>query len=101
MENEQADAGRDGQTCFMRPNSQAQTETGKNTFFLCIQLTMGRIGNHNRLTAIYTIYSLLHCCTSCGCERGEAHTNWCLGLSKHTDHDANYFTTLVISDYWP
>ena len=29
MENEQADAGRDGQTRLARPNSQARTGTGK------------------------------------------------------------------------
>ena len=29
MENEQADAGRDGRTCLARLNSQAQTGTGK------------------------------------------------------------------------
>ena len=34
MENEQADAGRDGQTCVARPNSQARTGTGGNSFAL-------------------------------------------------------------------
>ena len=34
VENEQADAGRDGQTCLARPNSQARTETGKYLFSL-------------------------------------------------------------------
>ena len=29
IENEQTDAGRDGQTCLARPNSQARTGTGK------------------------------------------------------------------------
>ena len=29
VENEQADARRDGQTCLARPNSQARTRTGK------------------------------------------------------------------------
>ena len=33
VENEQADAGRDSQTCFARLNSQARTEKGKNIFF--------------------------------------------------------------------
>ena len=30
-ENEQAHAGRDGQTCLARPNSKAQTGTGKTS----------------------------------------------------------------------
>ena len=34
MENEQADAGRDGWTRLARPNSQAQTGTGKYCFYL-------------------------------------------------------------------
>ena len=29
VDNEQTDAGQDGQTCLATPNSQAQTETGK------------------------------------------------------------------------
>ena len=32
MENEQADAGRDGRTRLARPNSQARTGTGKYLF---------------------------------------------------------------------
>ena len=32
VENEWADAGRDGQTCLVRPNSQARTGTGENSF---------------------------------------------------------------------
>ena len=34
MENEQADAGRDGGTCVARPNSQARMGTGKYSFSL-------------------------------------------------------------------
>ena len=34
VENEQADAGRDGRTCLARPDSQARTGTGKNSFSL-------------------------------------------------------------------
>ena len=34
VENEQADAGRDGRTRLARPNSQAQTGTGKYQFSL-------------------------------------------------------------------
>ena len=32
MENEPADAGREGRTCLATPNSQARTETGKSLF---------------------------------------------------------------------
>ena len=32
VENEQADAGRDGRTCLVRPNSQARTGTGETHF---------------------------------------------------------------------
>ena len=35
MENEQADAGRDGQTHIVRPNSQPRAETGTNLHFTC------------------------------------------------------------------
>ena len=42
IENEQADTGRDGQTCPAKPNSQAQTGTKK---FSLVQLTMNRIVN--------------------------------------------------------
>ena len=42
IENEQADTGRDGQTCLTKPNFQARTGTGK---FFPVQLTMNRIGN--------------------------------------------------------
>ena len=34
MENEQADAGRDGRTCLARPNSQARPGIGKYQFSL-------------------------------------------------------------------
>ena len=34
VEDEQADAGRDGRTCLARPNSQAGTGAGKNAFSL-------------------------------------------------------------------
>ena len=34
VENEQTDAGRDGETCLTRPNSQARTGTGKYSFSL-------------------------------------------------------------------
>ena len=36
MENEQDDAGRDGQTCLAKPNYQARTGTGEKTYFLLI-----------------------------------------------------------------
>ena len=45
---EQADAGRDCRTRQARPNSQAQTWTGKYSFF-SVQLTTSRIGNLTRL----------------------------------------------------
>ena len=50
VENEQADAGRDGRTCLARPNSQARTGTGKyklHTF--PVQLTTSRIDNLTEL----------------------------------------------------
>ena len=46
MENEQADAGRDVQTCLARPNSQARMGT---EIFFPVQLTTNRIGNLTRL----------------------------------------------------
>ena len=45
---EQADAGRDYRTRLTRPNSQAGTGTGKDSFFP-VQLTKIRIGNLDRL----------------------------------------------------
>ena len=44
VENEQADAGREGQTCLARSNFQARTGTGKTIF--PVQPTTSRIGNH-------------------------------------------------------
>ena len=62
MENERADAGRDGRTCQARPSSQARTGTGKYSL-LPIQLTTSRIGNHiyysaNHVCMVITIYIL-------------------------------------------
>ena len=45
---EQADAGRDCRTRLARPNSHAQTETGKYSFFP-VQLTTSRVDNLTRL----------------------------------------------------
>ena len=49
IKNEQANAGRDGQTCLARPNSPLRTGSGraKNIFFT--QLTTSRIGDLTRL----------------------------------------------------
>ena len=58
VENEQADAVRDGQTCLARPNTPAQTGTGEKKVFP-VQLTMSRIGNHSRL-----IHTLLYVMTN-------------------------------------
>ena len=44
VENERADAGRDSQIRLARPNSQAQTGTGRNILSL-VQLTTSRIDN--------------------------------------------------------
>ena len=57
VENEQADAGRDGRTRLARPNYQALTGAGKYSeiFIIPVQLTTSRIGNHTRL--IHTWYS--------------------------------------------
>ena len=49
MENERADAGRDGRICFPRPNFQALRGTGKKSF----SLTTSRVGNNTQL--IYTL----------------------------------------------
>ena len=57
VENEQADAGRDGQTCLARPNSQARTGAEKHIFH--VQLTMSRVGNLTRLTDSL-VYSSLY-----------------------------------------
>ena len=44
VENEQADAGRDGRTLLAKPNSQARTGTGKYEIFMFLfQLTTSRI----------------------------------------------------------
>ena len=50
VENEQADAGRDGRTRLARPNSQARTGTaaGEKNIFPA-QLNTSRIGNLTRL----------------------------------------------------
>ena len=39
VDNEQADAGRDGRICLARPNSQAQTGTSGEKSFSPVQLT--------------------------------------------------------------
>ena len=60
MENEQADAGRDGRTRLTRPNSQARTGTGKNDFSP-VQLTTSNIGNQTRLIPMaYSAQSANH-----------------------------------------
>ena len=53
VENEQADAGRDGQTCLERPNSNGNREK----FIFPVQLTTSRIGHHTRL--IHTLLKVL------------------------------------------
>ena len=50
-ENEQADAGRDGRTRVVRPNSQARTEMGRILIFP-VQLTTGRIVNSTKTIAV-------------------------------------------------
>ena len=64
VENEKADAGRDGRTRLAIIDSQARTGTGKNIIFL-VQLTTSRIDNHARLIhtllkvlTIHTVYSV-------------------------------------------
>ena len=61
IENEQADAERDGRTLLARLNSQARTGTGKYLFF-CVQLIRTRIGNLTRLIHIllYVMTILLY-----------------------------------------
>ena len=55
VENEQADAGRDGRTRLERSNSQARTATTTGEYSFCpVQLRTSRIGNLTRL--IYTHY---------------------------------------------
>ena len=59
MENEQQiDAGRDGQTRLARPNSQARTGTGKVLIFPVQLITSRIIVNFTRL-----IHTLLHVMT--------------------------------------
>ena len=64
IENEQADTGRDGQTCLAKPNFQARTGTRK---FFPVQLTMNRIGNLpvDLHSAIYdgNTYIHIYCCS--------------------------------------
>ena len=55
-ENKQIDAGQDGRTHLVRPNSQARTGTGKCSCFP-VQLTTSRIGNNTRL--ICTLLNVL------------------------------------------
>ena len=57
MENEQADAGRDGRTHLAGPNSQARTGTTGKYLFFPVQLTTSRIGNLTRL--IHNYYAML------------------------------------------
>ena len=57
-EDEQAGAGRDCQTRLARPNSQAQTRTGKLIF--PVQLTTSRIDNLTRLIHSLTICVTIH-----------------------------------------
>ena len=61
-ENEQPDAGRDGRTHLVRPNSQAQTDGGKCSCFP-IQLTTSGIGNNTRfihtLLKVVTIHTYI------------------------------------------
>ena len=67
MENEQADTGRDGQTCLAKPNFQARTGARK---LFPVQLTMNRIGNlsvdlfsaicHDN-TCMHIIYTVVAC----------------------------------------
>ena len=45
LENEQADARRDGRTRFARPTSQARTETDREMFIFSVQLMTSRIDN--------------------------------------------------------
>ena len=49
MENEQADAGRDGSTRLARPKSQARRGMEKETLFFPVQVTTNRIDNFTRL----------------------------------------------------
>ena len=48
IENEQTDAGRDGRTCLTRPNSQARTATGKNSFSLFSLFDVILLDSHMR-----------------------------------------------------
>ena len=48
MENEQTDAGREGRTCLTRTNSQAQTGTGKNSFYLFSLFDATLLDSHMR-----------------------------------------------------
>ena len=63
MENEQTDAGQDGQTRLARRNFQARRRTGKYSFCL-VQTTTSRIGNLTWLilTLLYviTIHTYIH-----------------------------------------
>ena len=58
LENEQAEAGRDGRTRLARPNSQARTGIDREIFILHVQLTTSRIGNLTRLIH----HALLYIC---------------------------------------
>ena len=69
VENEWADAGRDGRTCLARPNSQARTGT---FFFFTVQLTTRRIGNNNRLVDTLLKVLIIQCAqmeNKCGAVR--------------------------------
>ena len=63
VENEQADAGRDGRTCLARPKAKAQTGTATKNIFP-VQLTPSRIGNLTRLIytqlQVMTVHARMH-----------------------------------------
>ena len=54
MENGQANAGRDGRNCLVRPNSPARTGT-----IFSIELTTSRIGNLTRLIHTCTLLKVI------------------------------------------
>ena len=93
VENEQADAGREGQTCLARLNFQARTATGKNDFSCS--------ADHEQDWQPYRLIPppILSACpvqTNSGRGKKEAHINWsmvtCQGSTRYWDY---------LDDYWP
>ena len=105
MENEQADAGRDGRNRLARPNHQARTGTGEKHFFL---FSVPRAGlatiypvDHTllKMPIIHTYIPIRSTCrlhTNSRCGKKEARIDWSMMTCQGSTRCWNY-----LEDYWP